>query len=179
MDSSRKFMRYLGSLAATALISNVALGYTIQGGTIDVGNLDTYLSEVRLPNSGDATELDWVNSLVDPDTELTAKTNKVEYFLVDGESSIYAFNLQNTPEYFLIKNARNTALFLNHDTYDWGVFDLSLLELDKWNLGSQGKMTISHVTEFGNVPTAVPEPGSIALFGLGLVGMAAARRIQK
>lgn len=166
MNSGNKLMRCFGALAASALISSAAMGYTINSGAIDVGALDTFISETQLPNSGKATETNWVNSLVDPDTVFNTKTEGVDYFLVDGESSIYAFNLQGAPEYFLIKNARNTALFVNNGNYDWGVFDLSALALDKWNLGNDN-LRISHVTEFGNAPTAVPEPGSIALLGLG------------
>jgi hypothetical protein len=45
---------------------------------------------------------------------------------------------------------------------------------------SVGRLKLFSATlEFDSAATAVPEPGSIALVGLGLVGLAATRRVSR
>ena len=87
--------------------------------------------------------------------------------------NVFAFELQNEPDYYLIKNAKYMALFKNLEEIPWGVFDSGDLS-GAMNLpGSE--YTISHVTEFGG-GKGVPEPGVLGLLGIGMIGIALGRR---
>jgi len=166
--------------AALALVLSIsavstAWSYTISGGT-DVGSLDTFMAEgVKVGNP--TNELAWVNTFLDPDVSYNGyKTETVNYFATE-DSSVFAFALSSDPGFYIIKNSTLIALFENVNNYSWGVFDINSLS-SGMNISGSGSMTISHVTEFGNAPTDVPEPGTLTLLGLGLLGLAATRKKQ-
>lgn len=161
-------------IAALVAVTN-SWGYTLSGGATDVGSADALVGISQLPNSGQQTETDWVNSLLNPDTTFTTKTETVSYSLVDGQTSIYAFALQSDPGWYIIKNATWWALFQNANSFDWAVFDEDLLP-SRMNLGGTGELTISHVSEFGG-SINVPEPSSLTLLAAGLLGLVATRRL--
>lgn len=167
-------------LFAVALVcGSPASAYTIQGSALagtDVGGLDTFLSQKhKLANSSPTTETNWVNSILDPDTTFVLKEEKVTYYATES-ATVFAFELQSEPGYFLVKNATWWALFENNANSDWGVIDISLLD-PGFNLHKLNDMTISHVTEFGQfTQIQVPEPSSLLVVGLGLLGLCAARR---
>lgn len=157
------------------VVATNSWGYTISGGVTNVGSLDALIGISQLPNSGQQTETDWVNSLLNPDTTFTTKTETVSYSLVDGQTSIYTFALQSDPGWYIVKNATWSALFQNAASVDWAVFDDNLLP-GGMNLGGTGELTISHVSEFGG-STSVPEPSSLTLLVAGLLGLVATRRL--
>ena len=151
-----------------------AWSYTIGGGATYVGDLDTLPAgwTTNLPDSGDATELAWAQSVVGPGTTLTwgtkYNTTGGEWSLT-GTDDIYAHTLATSPKYFLIKTG-NVAdpdirwfLFRNNAELSYAVISLAGMDFnDTTNVGG-----ISHIVEFNPVPI----PSSVLLFASGLGGL--------
>ena len=139
----------------------------------DVGDVDTYIDEIAGMSSGDQTEVDWVNSVLGTSftSDSLSRAEDVDWYWTDT-SDVIAFALQTGPGYYLIKNAGLHVLFENVSSFDWGVINLNDI-LGNINLGDD--FMISHVSEFGG-GTKVPEPGTLALFGLGLLGCSVVSR---
>lgn len=172
-----------GLLLCLALgLSHATNAYVIQGGYFagtNVGTLDILLGQTTgLANSNPTTETKWVNSLLNPDTTFTVKEEKVSYFATES-ANIFAFQLQESPQYFLIKNSKWWGLFENTANANWGVVNFSSLN-PGFKLSDLKGTTISHVSEFGKFPEIkVPEPSSLFLIGLGLIGLGIARKRAK
>lgn len=152
----------------------------------DVGSTDNLLGEASNAGS-DAAELAWVNSILglDATAEFIIKTASVEYYATNV-TNVFAFDVTHGSDYFLVKNATRIALFENLDDMDWGVFNTGELSA-AINLPTD-PLVISHVSQFnkddggnlpGSRPPPVPEPGIMALFGVGLLGMGLMRRRRK
>ena len=140
----------------------------------DVGLVDSLCYETKLSNSGEATELAWVNLMLGGTHVFTYKDENLEneWTAIDGLPSVYAHVLESDPEYFLIKTGNVTVdsnthfLFKNNDLFNWAVIDLGDMGF-KTNVSITG---VSHISEFDGAP--VPEPATILLLGSGLVGLA-------
>jgi hypothetical protein len=137
----------------------------------NVGSVDTLLDTAQLKNSGGA-ELSWLQGLL-PGATILPQDQNVTYYDTN-QANVYAFLLDPAADYFMIKNATWHALFANNASNAWAVFNVSLLP-SGMNLGGD-RFTISHVRAINPTPTKVPEPGSLALFGLGMLGLTLARR---
>ena len=114
-----------------------------------------------LANNSLASETGFVNAVVDPDFATGTKTD-------GGGAENITFT--SSAEYVLIKIGADPNIALIHNT--------SGQEQTYTYSGLRGEGAgLSHYTTFGpSSEVPVPEPGSVALLGLGLVGLAAVRR---
>jgi len=157
-----------------------AMAYHLDDGT-DVGGLDKLVASISLGNSGDDTELDWVQGVLGSGYTLEEKYdmgetvgNMLMDWKITNQEGTYALNLLGSPAYFFIKtgakpNEVDHFLFENLDSLSWAVIHLPDLEIK--NIGK-----LSHVGEVvgGGAPPSeqIPEPGTILLLGGGLLSLA-------
>jgi len=179
-------------VAASCLFASHSYALTINGGATEVGDLDSIVALTNtLGNSGDATELAWVESvlgLTSGSLGFGAKTEDTDadwsWTQLDGPdySTAYAFDLLTDPGYFLIKIGTGGLadanpehfLYQNNQSNAFAVVDL--LDLCP-TCSSFNNFTIDRLSHIGEIGAAsVPEPGTLALFGLGLLGLALGRK---
>jgi len=179
------------------LVATLATGLLILGSVgmaqaltmADVGSVDNLIGWETLPNSGDVTEIDWINSVLGSNFTVAdlAKTNTSAAGwaeVTDGVagSNIYAFDfVSEAPVYFYVKVGEGSIfshyVYQNIANLDWAVIDLNFLGgpgelVDIKNIGK-----LSHIGEVGGTP--VPEPATMLLFGTGIAGLAGIARRKR
>jgi hypothetical protein len=152
-----------------------------------VGATDQLIAQTNLGNSGDATELGWVASVLNMNIdglvyEEKTSVGAVDWAAVDGNPGVWAFELSGPTDWFLIKTGNigggqtnRDFLFANIGSLDYAV--VALADMGITQITNVGK--ISHVGEFNGTQTSVPEPATLSLFGLGVLGMGLAARRRR
>lgn len=164
----------LAAMAGLAMQPTMASTYTINSGSVNVGEVDTLKASASLSNSGDQTEIEWIQDVLGASYTMSSKfdVTEVNWVETDQNSKVYATDLGlGAGDYFFIKIGNNAGttdthfLFNNLDSLAWAVINLeSSFGSDLFELKNIGK--VSHI---GNVGV-VPLPAAAWLFGSALIG---------
>jgi len=142
--------KLLGGVAAGLCFAVSA--YAIPAAT--VGGLDSIYAQTTLPNSGEATEEAWVSGVLGFTVDLQYKLDAgLSWQEVDGTDDWWAQELNNSPEWFLLKLGTGSSgadthyLYENMSELNYAVIDFSVLNDAAvgltFNIGR-----ISHVSVF-------------------------------
>lgn len=183
----KKIFSTMALVAAVSLVgagTASALTITVEGDTIDVGNLDSLIAWDYVHPPSDANEIDWINQELGDNFVSEESFEKIEdmnWYQVDGFSTYYAHALTFEASHYLIKTGnpyeQYSFLFENNPLFSWAVIDLSAMSTalnfdpEVINIGA-----LSHIAQVNTQDTPpvtpVPEPGTMLLFGAGLAGLA-------
>ncbi len=180
----KKYLSILMILCGLLIASNTSWALTIQGGT-DVGGVDTLITAADLGNAGYGDVNSWASGVLGFSITFEDVTGsggesgnwKTTYNGAVIALNTYTFDLPESSAYYIVKTGKaswNGAgadhfLFQNLDALSWAVINLQAQGINIQNIGK-----ISHLRAGGN--TQVPEPATLILLGLGLMGIAGIRR---
>lgn len=188
---ARKFAAVVVTSAVCFSSAHASIVYT----------LDTKLGSSNLPNSSDANELAAMkafahdSSLVllskvsDEAVHALANPGAAGEFYIDIGSQkplffLLKFGIGSTDskdDTFFFKNIGelSTLVFANSDVNFLSGGDCGAKKDSACNIGRLSHYDIFGASTGGGTGTAVPEPATVALIGLGLLGFAASRRKAK
>lgn len=149
-------------------------------GALSIGSVDTFIGKASLPNSGEGTELNWANSLL---METVTFGTKIEQdnFSWSNMNDLSFLSVSGSPAYYLLKfgngslQADSHYLFKNEVSLDHIVIDSSDSFFNDLN-ANEGRL--SHITTFngGVTTTSIPEPMTLAILMMALLGIRLMRK---
>lgn len=150
----------------------------------DVGGYDDLLYSATDVGNSAHSEAAWVNSLLDTnwdnhyiDSRKQEDMSTASEMIFGDPDNDFGIELLHDPEHILVKTGGPTQhwwLFSNLDSPDWFAYQIGF---DGFNIKNSGR--ISHIVELGDYEDnsdPVPEPTTLLLFGMGLIGLAGVSR---
>ena len=174
----------LKQVASLALLATMGFLCAPASASIVLGD-DMFLGSAKLGNSGDGTELQALKNMIgnqslvlDGKADATATDNGNGQWYIDLND--YAAVTNKAPGFFLLKfgtgntgNADTHYFFQNMHELNMLVFQSSLIP---FAIGKLSHFTLTEGDDTVPPEGTVPEPGSAALLGLGLLGLYLGRR---